>query len=96
MHTGDVLAGLQRPQVEQVEGQQVGHHVGVEVHGAEALRLRVASLIDVDHLAAVSASDAFQGSGDDEALAAGLVHEVVPARSHVGLWCYVMSALLYL
>ena len=85
VHQSDVLAGLQRPQVEEVECQQVGQHVRREVHGAEALRLRVARLVDVDHFAAAAATDALEGAGDDEALAAGLVDEVLSARSHVGL-----------
>ena len=92
VHLRDVLAGLHRPQVEHVERQQVGQHGGPEVHGTEALRLRVASLVDVYHFAAVGASPTLQGASNNKALAAGLVDEVLPARPDVGLGVQVIAA----
>ena len=92
VHLRDVLASLHRPQVEHVERQQVGQHGGTEVHGAEALGLRVASLVDMYHFAPIATSHTLQGTSDNKALAAGLVDEVLPARPDIGLGVQVIAA----
>ena len=93
VHLRDVLPGLHRPQVEHVERQKVGQHGGTEVHGAEALGLRVACLVDMYHFAPIATSHTLQGTGDDEALATSLIDEVLPACPDVGLDLQAITAL---